>query len=167
MRAMSVQGGPFKRGATDSVVFKWIRGVLYTKDIIESLENFCNIQFSKSNQHVDSTDSRIQRDKKDVLALKTFLVDHYPFEDIDLLQNIVSGLIGTEDINCFDALVVGIEAMNSIEGLNYDTIKLSKKHKVISLHGVNSKLKIGDKIIPFDPLLLFQRICVMKNYNFI
>lgn len=163
MRAMSVEGGPFKRGATESVVFKWIRGVLYTKDIIESLENFCNIQFSKSYQHVDSTDSRIQRDKKDVLALKTFLVDHYPFEDIDLLQNIVSGLIGTEDINCFDALVVGIEAMNSIEGLNYDIIKLSKKHKVISLHGVNSKLKIGDKIIPVDPLLLFQRICVMKK----
>lgn len=31
MRAMSVEGGPFKRGATESLVFKWIKGILYTK----------------------------------------------------------------------------------------------------------------------------------------
>ena len=35
MRAMSVEGGPFKRSCTESVVFKWIKGVIYTKDIIE------------------------------------------------------------------------------------------------------------------------------------
>ena len=37
------------------------------------------------------------------------------------------------------------------------------KKKVISLQGVNSKIKIGNKSIPIDPLLLFQRICVMKK----
>lgn len=69
MRMMSVEGGPFKRGATDSVVFKFITGILYTKDIIEGLESFCNIEFSKSAQHVDSRDARIQRDKKRCFAL--------------------------------------------------------------------------------------------------
>lgn len=161
---MNVEGGPFKQGATDSIVLKWIKGILYTKDI-EGLENFCNVEFSKSIQHVDSRDARIQRDRKDVLALRQFLVEHNPFDDIDALQNIVTGLIGTEEINCFNALAIGIEAMNSINGLNYDNIKLSKKGKVISLHGVNvnSKLKISDKSIPVDPLLLFQQICVMKK----
>lgn len=30
MRAMSVEGGPFKRGATTSVVLKWIKGIILT-----------------------------------------------------------------------------------------------------------------------------------------
>lgn len=41
MRAMSVEDEPFKRGTTASTLFKWIKGVIYTKDIIEALEIFC------------------------------------------------------------------------------------------------------------------------------
>lgn len=47
MRSMSVEGGPFKRGATESVVFKWINGILYTKDIMEGLETFSDLEFLK------------------------------------------------------------------------------------------------------------------------
>lgn len=163
MRAMSVEGGPFKRGCTESIVFKWIKGIIYTKDIIEGLERYCNLEFSKSHQHVDSRDARIKRDTKDVQTLRQFLLEHNPFEDIDNLRNIVTGLIGTEEINCHNALTVGIQAMKAIDGTYFNEIKLSKKDKVISLHGVNSKLKIGNNTIPVDPLLLFQRICVMKK----
>lgn len=163
MRSMSVEGGPFKRGATESVVFKWIKGIIYTKDIIESLEKFCELEFSKSHQHVDSRDARIKKDKTDVKALHQFLIDHNPFEDIEQLQNIVTGLIATDEINCFNALDIGITSMKAINGMSFNDIKLSKKDTVISLLGVNSKLKIGDKVIPVDPLLLFQRICVMKK----
>lgn len=48
MRAMSVEGGPFKRGTTEITVFKWIKGIIYTKDVIEALEKFCDIAFNKS-----------------------------------------------------------------------------------------------------------------------
>lgn len=51
-----------------------------------------------------------------------------------------------------------------IDDMTFNDIKLSKKDKVISLIGVNSKVKIGD-IVPIDPLLLFQRICIMKKSN--
>ncbi|XP_052758830.1 uncharacterized protein LOC128202453 [Galleria mellonella] len=165
MRAMSVEGGPFKRGTTESTVFKWIKGIIYTNDVIEALEKFCDIAFNKSYQHVDARDARIKKDKKDVLVLKTFLLEHNPFEDIDHLKNIVTGLIGTDEINCYNALAIGIEAMKSIDDITFNDIKLSKKDKVISLIGVNSKVKIDDKIVPIDPLLLFQRICIMKKSN--
>lgn len=78
MRAMSVEGGPFKQG-TESVVFKWIKGIIYTKDIIEGLERYCNLEFSKSHQLVDSRDARIKRDIKDVQTLWQFLLEHNPF----------------------------------------------------------------------------------------
>lgn len=38
-----------------------------------------------------------------------------------------------------------------------------KKNKVKLLLAVNNNIKIGDKTIPVDPLLLFQRIYVMKK----
>lgn len=163
MRSMSVEGGPFKRGATSSVVFKWIKGIIFTKDMIEDLEQFCNVEFSKSHQHVDAREARVQKDKKDVLTIKQFLQEDNPFEDIEHLQNIATGLIGTDEINCYDALRIGIEAMKKITGVSFADIKLSKKDKVIPLIGVNSKLKIGDSFVPVDPLLLFQRISVMKK----
>lgn len=50
-----------------------------------------------------------------------------------------------------------------MNGLRYNEIKQSEKNKVISLLGINSKVKIGERTITVDPLLLFQRICVMKK----
>ena len=50
MKAMTVECGPFKRGCTESVVFKWIKGVIYTKDIIEGLERYCNFKFVKATK---------------------------------------------------------------------------------------------------------------------
>lgn len=64
-------------------------------------------------------------------------------------------------INCYDAFSVGIEALKEIDGVSFNEIKQSKKNKVISLLGVNSKVKIGEKSVAIDPLLPFQRICVM------
>ncbi|KAF2904041.1 hypothetical protein ILUMI_02138 [Ignelater luminosus] len=47
LKSMSVEGGPFKRGVTEGVVYKWIKGVIFSKDIIEGIEEFCNISFKK------------------------------------------------------------------------------------------------------------------------
>ena len=66
MRSMKVAGGPFKRVASDSVVWTWIKGTIYTRDIIEGIENFCRISFRRSHQHVDASDARVQRDAADV-----------------------------------------------------------------------------------------------------
>lgn len=39
MKAMSVQGGPFSRWATKSVVFQWIQSTMYLKDIMAAPRN--------------------------------------------------------------------------------------------------------------------------------
>lgn len=51
MRSMSVEGGPFKRGVTESVVYKWIKGVSSTKNILDGLESFviyCSIKVNNT-----------------------------------------------------------------------------------------------------------------------
>lgn len=45
MRAMSVEGGPFKHGSTETIVYKWNKAVIQTKDIMERIEHFCQLSF--------------------------------------------------------------------------------------------------------------------------
>ena len=52
-----------------------------------------------------------------------------------------------------------------INNTNFSDIKLTRKDRVIPLLSVNSKMKIHDDVIPIDPLLLFQRICVSKKFQ--
>lgn len=47
MKAVSVEVGHFKCGITESIVFKWIKGVIYTIDIIEGMNTLFNISFKK------------------------------------------------------------------------------------------------------------------------
>lgn len=58
-----------------------------------------------------------------------FLVNHNPFEDIDSLRNIVTGLIDTEEINCHKALAVGTQRVKEIDGVNFHIMKQTKKTK--------------------------------------
>lgn len=53
-------------------------------------------------------------------------------------------MIGTEEINCYNALAVGTEALKEINGVNFSDFKQSKKNKVVPLLGVNNKIKIDD-----------------------
>ncbi|GFX78980.1 uncharacterized protein TNCV_3912681 [Trichonephila clavipes] len=111
MKGMCVEGGPFKRGATESVVYKWIRGVTNSQDIIEGIEHFCNISLNKSHQHSDSTDARIDRDVIDVKLLVDFFIQRSPFPDTDAIISIATGITGDKDINCYDAFEPGLTVM--------------------------------------------------------
>ena len=162
-RSMSVEGGPFKRGVTDSVVFKWIKGVAYTKDVLEGIAKFCNVSFKKSHQHDDASDARITRDDADVGKLVLWLESHNPFTTSDVFISIATGVSGDEGVNCCDAFEVGLNAMKRVDGDNFKDMKLKRSEKSVPLLAVNSKIVINKEVVPIDPLLLFQRISIIKS----
>ncbi|GFU82034.1 uncharacterized protein TNCV_517141 [Trichonephila clavipes] len=123
MKGMGVEGGPFKRGATESIVYKWIREVIYSQDIIEGIENFWNISFNKSHQHSDWTDARIDRDDIDVKLLVDFFIQYSPFPDTDAIIYIATGITGDKDINCYHAFEQGLTVMKKT-GQNLRELKL-------------------------------------------
>ena len=149
MKSMKVVGGPFKRGATDSVVFKWIKVVISCNDVIEGIEKFCNAYFQKSFQHSDESYVRANRDKDDVKILKEWLDSHSPFSEMDEIMS-----IATEE---------GMALMKRMNGQNMEDLKLKRNDRVLSLLSVNSKIKLNDKEVPIDKLLIFQRICIIKK----
>lgn len=65
-------------------------------------------------------------------------------------MSIATGVSGDEKINCHN---------------NFHDIKFSRADRVLPLLTVNSNLKVHDTTVPIDPLLLFQRISVVKRTN--
>lgn len=67
MKSMKTEGGVSRgRSTQDSVLSKWIYGMYAMNSICEELETFCNISLDTVDQHVDTRDSRINRDDEDL-----------------------------------------------------------------------------------------------------
>lgn len=98
LNKLCVEGGPFKRGVTESIFYKWIKGVIFSKDIIV-VEEFCNISFKKCPQHADSTDARIERDDIDMKKLEEYFIQHSPFPVVAVIMTISTGTTGQENVN--------------------------------------------------------------------
>ena len=140
-----------------------IRDRPYTHDICEEVENFCGIQFSTSDQHVDARDSRIKRDTEDILKIKSWFDCHETFPYQDSIMSISTGVTGGNNINCHNAFEVGKAGLEEIAGTNFHKVSFKRKNRVLSLKSVNSSLKIQEEIVPIDPMFIFQRICVARK----
>ncbi|GBO33543.1 hypothetical protein AVEN_136880-1 [Araneus ventricosus] len=88
---------------------------------------------------------------------------HIPFIINDVLISIISGVVGTADVNCHLSHDLGCEGISRIVGGNFGNVKFKRKNKVITLASVKNSAKIGREKITVDPLTLFHRICVAKQ----
>ena len=60
MRAMKCSGGlTHGRGLTEAIIAKWILSMIAIMEVVNQMENFCDVSFSTSEQHVDNRTSRI------------------------------------------------------------------------------------------------------------
>lgn len=90
-------------------------------------------------------------------------IEHPPFLGTPQLLSIVNGLVGGDEIDCWNAWEVGRQGMNLIVGGNFEDISMKRKNKVRSLCTVNSKVKINDYVISIESTILFQRIIKLDS----
>lgn len=164
MRSFSAQGGVKRgRGVTDSVISKWVVGMSATHDVCTSLEEFCDVLFTSSEQHRDFGEARITKDMTDIAKLTTWLENHPPFPEITDIMSIATGVVGDDTVNCYDAVTCGKQAMNKMVTLPFSDVKLSRKDRALPISSVTSSIKLHDENVAIDPLLLFQRISISKK----
>lgn len=164
MRSFKSRGGiTGGRGVSHSVLSKWLVGMNATHEICASLEEFCGVLFTSSEQHKDFGQARRSRDTADIAKLSQWFDSYPPFPQTSEIISIASGVVGDATINCYDALRIGKEAMNKIVGLPFSSIKLSRKDRALPLSSVSSSIKIHDEKVAVDPTLLFQRMCISKR----
>lgn len=164
MKTMKSIGGlTHGRGMTESVMSKWILSMPTTNMVCDAIEKFSQTSCVSSDQHTEMRDSRMGRDDKDVSKIFEYLCLHSPFPETKFLMSLTSGIVGDESVNCYKAYEVGKKAESKVFGKTLKDLKLRRGDRVLSISTMTSAVKIRDTIVPVDPLLLFQRISILKT----
>lgn len=104
---------------------------------VTKLRNCVIFSLNLAKQHVDSRDSRVTRDNKDINKVVQWFTVHNSFPNIKQVISIASGIVGNDSINCHRAQTLGLESMENITGLTFNEIKLKRINKVLPLSKVN------------------------------
>lgn len=165
MRAMKSYGGLTRgRGISDSVLSRWIVGMICLQSINEQMEIFCGVRSETSDQHVDMRPARVSKDNIDIKKLSDWFAEHSPFPETQELMSISSGAVAPDYVNCYLARSIGITSLKTcLEKGNFEDLKLKRKDKVVTLASVSCSLKVKNKTFTVDPLTLFQRVCITKQ----
>lgn len=74
----------------------------------QAMQTFTDTGYQKSDQHVDMSRSRMEKDNKDVNVLRDFLKDRDPYVlHYKTLRNIETGMIADNDANADAAKSIG------------------------------------------------------------
>ncbi|KAJ8882137.1 hypothetical protein PR048_018625 [Dryococelus australis] len=80
IRFMKTTGGLTQgQGISDSAMAKWILTMPILVEVTQKIEEFCNLSFASTEQHVAARDTRISRDEADVQKLVDWFPSHHPF----------------------------------------------------------------------------------------
>ncbi|KAL7289552.1 hypothetical protein TKK_0016524 [Trichogramma kaykai] len=154
------------RGVTEGVVARYLLAMPAAFNIMNSLEEYCGLESYSSEQHVDLTNQRMNKDEKHIDMLLYWLDKHDPFTSHGSISSLSTGVIGDARINCHLAVEIGEKGMDKMIGQNASNVTLSAVHKVkpLSIAEGGAHLE-NEPFINVDPQILFQRIAVTFQGN--
>lgn len=165
MRSLKSRGGLTRgRGVTESVRTTWINSMHRCAAIHNSMSTLTNVIHRTSEQHVDLTASRRQRDMADMEKLDAWFQTHDPFDpDIPTLRSLSTGLTAGEsdNINCDDAEVVGQMIQKKLDGVCFEVATIRRSDQVRILECLQVGVKVDKTVIHIDPLILFTRASLL------
>lgn len=97
MRTLKIDGGVTGVGRMkDTVLSKFVRNMVVLTEVCNGMESFCNVNFTTSEQHVDTREYRITRDVVDLKKNSDFFIKYNPFPKTDKITSIYSGVVGDD-----------------------------------------------------------------------
>lgn len=165
-REFKVTGGIVKRGFTDEVLSSYVLRKPAMALITASMEDFSGITFISSEQHVDARDSRIKRDDGDIQKLQERLEMRNPFLNTSsVVVSLGTGITGNDFINCHMAKEVGENVLAQLIGKRFMDIKMKRSDNVRSLATATTSVKVKEKCIAIEPMIMYQRLLFVKKEN--
>ncbi|XP_015124417.1 uncharacterized protein LOC107046332 [Diachasma alloeum] len=162
MRVIKVSGGlTTGRGVNkEGLLARWILGMPIAYEVMDALEIFCGVRGATSEQHTDWRPSNISRDNADYLRFIEWVSahDHFTAADPAKIMSIADGMCGGKEVNCDQAIEIGLNAMKTMVGVNAADLKLKRTIRVKSLATTKRGVMLNDEIVAVNITLLFQRI---------
>ena len=102
------------------------------------------------------------RDMKDTHTLLLTMSERNPFAESTSLNNIMTGVNATGDVDVCHAKEIGQKIMDSMTGIPVAQYTFKRSDQVTALQS-KSTVRIDGQPIHVDPELLFQRLIVASN----
>ncbi|GBN25125.1 hypothetical protein AVEN_200181-1 [Araneus ventricosus] len=97
------------------------------------LEKFYGGDLTSSNQHLDFSDSRVQRSNDGFRKMVEWFKHYNSFPENSKLISISNGVVGDSKINCHMAKEEGILDFKRIEGNKFHSVKF-KRNDIVYNH---------------------------------
>lgn len=78
-------------------------------------------------------------------------------------MSLSTGVVGGANINCHKAAEIGSQTMENFIEINFADMKQSKNNTVVPLSAMSNTVKVNNKTVIVDPLVIFQRTLINKR----
>ncbi|CAG2256238.1 unnamed protein product [Mytilus edulis] len=159
MRSVKSTGGLTRgRGMGEVQRTLWLLSIPTLAEYNHAMQQLTGTGYKTSDQHIENSKTRMERDNKDSNMLTEFLTERNPFTNDKTLRNIETGMVADSDANADEAKTVGDKIIESIAGNLVSEISFKKKDQIVTL---DAKRPSGSNISQqpqVDPQLMFQRL---------
>jgi len=131
-------------------------------EISEAMQQLTSVMLKTSEQHKDSSVARRKRDAADSQKLLSFIEWRSPFDADRGLQNVVTGISAGPHVNVHHAKEIGEAILNKMAGKGVLQHSFKRKDQAANFDS-KATVKIGDNTVQIDPLLLFQRLVIIRS----
>ena len=168
MSSLKSRGGlTHGRGLIESVRHQWV----FTMPICASIHDAMTLRTQKklrtSEQHVDLSSARKDRDHTDLDKLLDWFDDHNPFfcNSSDLCS-LSTGLTAEEEdgVNCDITEEVGFKLQSNMDIMSYNGAKIKRSEQIKTLQDLQPGVRVGrKKTLCIDPAILFSRCSAISQ----
>ena len=132
-----------------------------------AIQDFTGQSFKSTEQHQDTTASRVKQDEQDITVMTCFLKPRNPFQPGMNLKNIVSGIVADSSVNVHNASVVGRNILKQMEGKTVKEYSFKHSQQAVTMAATSKNAIIIDSdVVVVDHQLLFQRlISAAENFG--
>ena len=158
MRSVKTTGGLTRgRGMSEIQRLVWLFSRPTCLEINNTMQKFCSVSYSTSDQHKEATRTRVEKDLKDTKIVLSYLLERNPFSDDCTLRNIATGVTADDTINAEEAKAIGTSIIDSMIGKCVMEYSFKKKNQIVTM-ALNNAIKVSKEFINIDPQVLFQRL---------
>ena len=162
MRSLKTSGGLTRgSGMNEEQRSLWTMSTPITSQYNDAMQEFNHLSYTTSEQHKESTESRINRDSSDLSKIRSKLDAYTPFSPDPSLRNVVNGVVATADVNVHEYESVAMKIIEKMIEEPVLKISFKCKDKAKTLGDISSVQLAPEQTI--DPALLFQRFVVVSK----
>lgn len=158
MRTLKSNGGLTRgRGMGERQRLVWLLSIPASATAYQWMQSLTQTEFTTSEQHKDSSETRQEKDHKDTLTVINYVSSRNPFCADMGLRSIATGQAADSSVNADQAVEIGQRILQGMTDQSAADVTFKKSNQAVTM-ATKTGVTIGQEMVQVDPQLLFQRL---------